>query len=53
MTDGDTETLDELLAPDFTLTHITGYVPPKGEWLTQMRAGQFDDHGVEEKNLTW
>ncbi|MFD4600691.1 nuclear transport factor 2 family protein [Streptomyces sp. NPDC058464] len=52
MTDGDTDTLDDLLAEDFTLTHITGYVQSKADWLAQMRAGQFDYHSVEEKSVT-
>jgi hypothetical protein len=42
MVDGDTEVLGELLTEDFSLTHMTGYVQPKQEWLAQMRAGQFD-----------
>ncbi|MFE5621112.1 nuclear transport factor 2 family protein [Streptomyces virginiae] len=35
MLEGDTATLDELLAEEFTLTHMTGYVQPKAEWLAQ------------------
>ncbi|MFJ3334368.1 nuclear transport factor 2 family protein [Streptomyces sp. NPDC086766] len=49
MTNGDTEALDVLLDDAFTLTHMTGYVQPKTEWLTQMRAGQFVHHSIEEK----
>ncbi|MEU9895018.1 nuclear transport factor 2 family protein [Streptomyces phaeochromogenes] len=52
MTDGDTDALDDLLDDGFTLTHITGYQQPKAEWLSQMRAGQFVYHGVNEKNVT-
>lgn len=52
MLDGDTDTLDDLLADNCTLTHITGYEQPKKEWLSQMRAGQFVYHGVDQKNLT-
>lgn len=52
MLDGDTEALDNLLADGCTLTHITGYVQPKDEWLSQMRAGQFLYHGIEEKRVT-
>lgn len=51
MTDGDTDALDDLLADGCTLTHITGYVQPKQEWLAQMRAGQFDYHDIVEKDL--
>ncbi|MER6080395.1 nuclear transport factor 2 family protein [Streptomyces sp. NPDC001833] len=48
---GDIEALEYLLDEGFTLTHVNGYVQPKNEWLTQMRAGQFVYHSVEEKNL--
>ncbi|KUN59168.1 hypothetical protein AQJ46_40560 [Streptomyces canus] len=51
MTPCHTEALDNLLADGCTLTHITGYVQPKGEWLSQMRAGQFLYHGIEEKRV--
>ncbi|MGP4006925.1 nuclear transport factor 2 family protein [Streptomyces sp. 4N124] len=52
MLDGDTDALDNLLADGCTLTHITGYVQPKNEWLSQMRAGQFLYHRIEEKIVT-
>lgn len=51
MTDGDTGALDGLLDDGFTLTHITGYRQPKAEWLTQMRAGQFDYHTIDERSV--
>ncbi|MGW7528018.1 nuclear transport factor 2 family protein [Streptomyces sp. NPDC054783] len=40
MAEGDTEVLDALLDAEFTLTHMTGYVQPRTEWLSQLRAGQ-------------
>ncbi|UUU29806.1 nuclear transport factor 2 family protein [Streptomyces sp. CA-210063] len=52
MLDGDTDTLDDLLADGCTLTHVTGYVQPKDEWLSQMRAGEFLYHRIQEKSLT-
>jgi hypothetical protein len=52
MVDGDTEVLGELLTEDFSLTHMTGYFQPKQEWFTQMRAGQFDYHNAEERNVS-
>jgi ketosteroid isomerase-like protein len=52
MTDGDTDTLDELLDDDFTLTHMTGYVQPKAQWLAEMRGGQFRYHHIEEGATT-
>ncbi|MEV4130585.1 nuclear transport factor 2 family protein [Dactylosporangium sp. NPDC049742] len=51
MAGGDTDALDVLLDAGFTLTHITGYRQPKAEWLTQMRAGQFVYHGIEERSI--
>lgn len=35
----DTVALDQLLAPSFTLTHMTGYVQPRAEWLKELRQG--------------
>jgi ketosteroid isomerase-like protein len=52
MLDSDTETLGDLLTEDFTLTHITGFLQPKEEWLAQMRAGQFDYHDALERNVS-
>ncbi|UFQ99739.1 nuclear transport factor 2 family protein [Streptomyces sp. Go40/10] len=52
MADGDTQALDDLLNDGFTLTHITGYVQPKAEWLSQMRSGQFTYHTIDEHSLT-
>jgi hypothetical protein len=52
MVAGDTEILGDLLDDRFTLTHITGYVQPKAEWLAEMRAGQFDYHRIDEQNTT-
>lgn len=52
MVDGDTEVLGELLTGDFSLTHMTGYFQPKQEWLAQMRAGQFDYHDAQERNVS-
>ena len=36
----DVAALDKLLAPAFTLTHMTGYVQPRSEWLAQVANGQ-------------
>ncbi|MGD6751994.1 nuclear transport factor 2 family protein [Streptomyces sp. BH105] len=49
--EGDTATLESTLDDGFTLTHMSGYRQPKQEWLDQMRAGQFDYHGFEEKSV--
>jgi hypothetical protein len=48
MVAGDADVLADLLPADFTLSHITGYVQPRDEWLAQMRTGQFDYHRVDE-----
>lgn len=47
MTRHDTAALGRLLTDGFTLTHITGYVQARSEWLTEMNAGQFRYHAVE------
>ncbi len=43
----DVNALGALLTEDFTLTHITGYVQPRSEWLSEMAAGQFRYHTIE------
>lgn len=48
---GDVGTLDELLADDFTATHITGYEQPKDEWLAQISSGQMQYHASTE--VSW
>ncbi|PPL17969.1 hypothetical protein GY24_10945 [Microterricola pindariensis] len=35
---GDTNALDDLLDEGFTLTHMTGYVQSKAEWLADIDA---------------
>lgn len=49
---GDTATPDALLDDRFTLTHITGYRQPKAEWLSEMRAGQFRYHHIDQRSAT-
>jgi hypothetical protein len=44
---GDTAGLDKILAPDFTLTHMTGYVQSKAEWCEQIKSGQMKYYGYE------
>ncbi|WP_331750030.1 nuclear transport factor 2 family protein (plasmid) [Streptomyces longwoodensis] len=50
MVEGDTAALGDLLAEDFTLTHMTGYVQPKAEWLAQMGQGRFVYHSIREED---
>lgn len=45
----DVAALDQLLAPDFTLTHMTGYIQPRQEWLGELRRGTMHyDSSVED-----
>lgn len=39
MCQADTDTITELLSPDATLTHMTGYIQSKAEWLGEIEAG--------------
>jgi hypothetical protein len=39
--------LDELLARDFVLVHITGITQPKREWFDVNRSRRFDYHSIE------
>ncbi len=41
------DTLENLVDSEFTLTHITGYVQPKAEWLRVVRSGDFDYHSIQ------
>ncbi|MDO5614077.1 MAG: nuclear transport factor 2 family protein [Paracoccus sp. (in: a-proteobacteria)] len=49
---GDAQAIRALTAPDFTLTHITGYVQPREEWLAQMAEGQFVYHSITPLDVT-
>jgi uncharacterized lipoprotein YajG len=48
MLERDVALLDEVLADDFTATHITGYEQPKDEWLAQVADGQMQYHSIRE-----
>ena len=52
--DARTYDLEAILDRRFSLTHITGYVQPKGEWFDVIRSGQFDYHTitVEEETIS-
>ncbi|MBT2568852.1 nuclear transport factor 2 family protein [Arthrobacter sp. ISL-85] len=47
MVAGDIATLDSILADGFTLTHMTGYVQSKTEWLDAIASGQMQYHRME------
>ncbi|MFZ6724356.1 nuclear transport factor 2 family protein [Undibacterium sp. MH2W] len=48
------DTLDVILDEGFTLTHITGYVQPREEWLDVVRCGDFNYHDIhiDESSLS-
>ena len=43
MVAGDADALDEMLAPDFTYTHMGGRVEPRGELVESVRNGRHND----------
>jgi hypothetical protein len=48
----DTALLDELLADGYTLTHMTGSVQPKREWLAQIDAGRMRYHSARPHSIS-
>lgn len=52
MTEADVDQLDRLLAPEFTLTHMTGLVQQRRDWLQGIRDGQFVYHRAEERSVS-
>lgn len=46
MVNARTDDLAHMVAGDFTLTHITGYVQPKDEWFGVVRTRAFDYHAI-------
>ena len=42
----DIDRLDDMLAADYSLVHITGYEQPKQEWFDVMIAHSFDYHNI-------
>ena len=47
----DTAGLDAILAPDFTLTHMTGFRQSKADWLAEVASGQMRYLSAEEERL--
>jgi hypothetical protein len=47
MVAGDLAELDSILAEDFTLTHMTGYVQSRSEWLEAIESGEMQYHRME------
>jgi hypothetical protein len=48
MVAGDAEALADQLAADFTLTHMTGYLQSRREWLAQVASGEMSYHAMED-----
>jgi len=47
MVEARTDLLDQLVAPDYSLVHITGYRQPRQEWFGVIQSGEFDYHRIE------
>jgi hypothetical protein len=43
----DVESLEDILAEGFTLTHMTGYLQPRAEWLDDITSRQMQYHSME------
>jgi hypothetical protein len=52
MVAGDLTALDRILTEDFTLTHMTGYMQSKSEWLDAIETGQMQYHRMETVEAT-
>ncbi len=52
MVAGDLAELDSILADGFTLTHMTGYVQSKSEWLNSIESGEMHYHRMETVEAT-
>jgi hypothetical protein len=52
MLERDIVLLDGLLADDYTLTHMTGYVQPKCEWLAQIDSGRMRYHSARPQSTS-
>ena len=48
----DINKLNEILAENMKLTHMTGYVQPKLEWIDQIQNGEMQYFESEEDNIT-
>ena len=51
MVAADIDALDKMLAPGYTLTHITGYKQTRAEWLAQVQSGQMRYFRIEEASV--
>lgn len=51
MVEKDIATLNKILAPEMSLTHMTGYVQPKEEWLNQIQSEEMKYYSSKEDNI--
>jgi hypothetical protein len=51
MVGADIDELRGLLGEDFTLTHMTGYLQPKAEWLDDIATGQMTYHSIRNVDI--
>lgn len=51
MVDKDINTLNKILAPSMELTHMTGYVQPKMEWIDQIQNEQMKYYSSDEEAI--
>lgn len=47
----DIQQLEQMLSPNFTLTHMTGYLQSREEWLNQVENGQMRYFKTEEVSV--
>jgi ketosteroid isomerase-like protein len=47
MVDARTDLLADMVAPDYSLVHITGYRQPRDEWFQVIDSRQFDYHKID------
>lgn len=52
MVEQDLLTLDKILRPEMTLTHMTGYVQPKLEWIDQIQNGDMRYFSSVEEQIS-
>jgi hypothetical protein len=50
MVAADVEHLEALLGEGFSLTHITGHVQPKAQWLDEIRTGSMRYHSIRRSS---
>jgi hypothetical protein len=51
MVAGDADRLDGLLGEGFTLTHMTGYVQTRAEWVADVRSGEMTYHAIDDVDV--